>query len=57
MTEREGVDMRHNMAAAKHAARLAGIPTPGRAEVKIVPWSTFLAICPPDLFEHVEVGS
>jgi hypothetical protein len=50
------LDMRHNNAAAKHAARLAGDPDPGRTEIKVVPLAQLQALYG-HLIEHTTTRS
>lgn len=50
----ESVDMRHNMVAAKAAAKGAGLKE-GDDEVRVVPAATWVGLVPPGTVEHVEV--
>ena len=50
---RDGVDMRHNMAAAKAAAK--GLKGENAEEVKVVPVAQWAGLVPPGTMEHVEV--
>lgn len=46
-----GVDMRHNMAAAKAAAK--GLKGANAEEVRVVPTTTWMSMAPPGTVEHV----
>lgn len=50
---RDGVDMRHNMAAAKAAAK--GLKGENAEEIKMVPVAQWAGFVPPGTMEHVEV--
>lgn len=50
---RDGVDMRHNWAAAKSAAK--GLKGTNAEEVKMVPAVQWMSMVPPGTVEHVEV--
>lgn len=52
--DQQEVDMRHNMVAAKAAAKGAGLKE-GDDEVRVVPAATWVGLVPPGTVEHVEV--